>query len=250
MAINSTEKDIISLFTNNTLDSESKEYLHTHAKRYAFNINTIESLKTAFPENAKILDIGPSFFIEILRHYFPKNEVYTIGFKAEESRGGHFPAFIEVLDDHYYVFNLNDTQVKEKWIQTQAHDLIIFSEVIEHLYTSPNLVLAFLSTCLKKNGYILIQTPNAVSLIKRIKMLFGVHPYEQIRENHLNPGHYREYTQKELRTMLEKNGFTVKEVFYKSYFSKSSLKGKLYNKIQSFMPGSWRDAITLVAQKN
>ncbi|RLD25746.1 MAG: hypothetical protein DRI70_06655 [Bacteroidetes bacterium] len=72
------------------------------------------------------------------------------------------------------------------------------SEVIEHLYTSPVRVLSFLKTLLLPGGLILVTTPNGLSISRRLKLLFGIHPYEMIRESRVNPGHIREYTQSEL----------------------------------------------------
>ena len=44
----------------------------------------------------------------------------------------------------------------------------------------------------------MVSTPNALWLKHRIKLLMGRHPYELIREDKGNPGHFREYTAGEL----------------------------------------------------
>ncbi|MDP9149663.1 MAG: hypothetical protein M3O36_06955 [Myxococcota bacterium] len=45
----------------------------------------------------------------------------------------------------------------------------MFAEVLEHLHTAPELVLAFLRRLLLPQGLLILQTPNAASLSKRIK---------------------------------------------------------------------------------
>jgi hypothetical protein len=90
--------------------------------------------------------------------------------------------------------------------------------VIEHLYTSPKLVLGFLRRLVSPSGVLLIQTPNAVSLTKRVKLLAGAHPYEKIRETARNPGHFREYTAGELREYAAASGFEVLHCRHYNYF--------------------------------
>lgn len=87
--------------------------------------------------------------------------------------------------------------------------MVVFAEVIEHLYASPRLVLRFLHHLLSGAGVLLIQTPNAASLTKRVKLLAGSNPYEKIREDATNPGHFREYTASELREYASSEGFEV-----------------------------------------
>ena len=79
-----------------------------------------------------------------------------------------------------------------------GYELIIMAEVIEHLYTSPSLVPGLLQSLLRPGGLLIVQTPNALAIGRRFKMLLGRHPFELIRENPHNPGHFREYTAREL----------------------------------------------------
>ena len=96
--------------------------------------------------------------------------------------------------------------------------MVVFAEVIEHLYTAPELVIGFLSHVLVANGSLILQTPNAVSLTKRLKLGIGVNPFEQIRIDRLNPGHYREYTLDELVDILTRSQFSIEKSWRKYYF--------------------------------
>jgi len=75
--------------------------------------------------------------------------------------------------------------------------------VIEHIYTAPELSLLLLSSLLKKDGKIVVSTPNAAALHHRLRLLRGVNPFERIRYYDKNPAHFREYTADELRNMAE-----------------------------------------------
>jgi SAM-dependent methyltransferase len=118
----------------------------------------------------------------------------------------------------HIVFNLNDAQNVDEIESVEPFDLIVFGEVIEHLYTAPELVLGFLSKLLSPGGLILCQTPNAVALSKRVRMFIGTNPYQRIRINTSNPGHFREYTREELMSIGERVGLRVVMHQYKDYF--------------------------------
>ena len=59
-----------------------------------------------------------------------------------------------------------------------GYELIIMAEVIEHLYTSPSLVPGLLQSLLRPGGLLIVQTPNALAIGRRFKMLLGRHPFE------------------------------------------------------------------------
>ncbi|MCX7785871.1 MAG: hypothetical protein N2201_06585, partial [candidate division WOR-3 bacterium] len=125
----------------------------------------------------------------------------------------------------------------------------VLAEVIEHLYTSPICVLKFIDSFLSSNGFLIIQTPNAASLLKRITLLIGRNPYEMIREGPFNPGHYREYTKKELFLLAQQIGYKVFWFKYSNYFNRLSKIEKIYGFAQKFMPPSLNDGMTLILQK-
>ena len=90
-------------------------------------------------------------------------------------------------------FDLNDAQYRERWIRTPPIHLAVMAEVLEHLYTAPTLVLGFAYSLMEPGGILIVETPNAASLKKRLRLLVGRHPYEMIRENAVNPGHFRPF---------------------------------------------------------
>ena len=178
--------------------------------------------------------------------------VDTLGFPQDEDTD---------LGKHYH-FNLNDSQEPNLWRKDlEPYDLIIFAEVIEHLYTSPNFVLSFLNSITSVGGRIILQTPNAVALHKRIKILLGKHPYEKIREDNTDPGHFREYTKQELIDYSENTGFKLQNLLYGNYFDyryrelpdrpdmKYEPKLKLINDFYSLCPASYKPGLTCVLVK-
>jgi len=229
------------------IESYKDEYLNYHMPRYEDLMKIIASYNSTETE---ILDIGNSRFSEIVATLF-KCQVDELGF-AEDSQRSFGKRF---------KFDLNNAQEQELWrTDIGPYDIIIFAEVIEHLYTSPNLVLNFLSSLLKKGGKLIIQTPNATVFHKRIQLLLGQNPYMLINENNRNPGHFREYTKSELKTYAKKCGFEVADFYYGNYFdyrytfaqsNQSNKKNYLsiVNWIYAICPPSFRPGITMVLQK-
>jgi len=245
--------DIVNYYKNIATDEESMRYLAIHAKRYALLLKIIQHIRnTMHAEKINVIDIGPSFLTEQVQSLLKNDAVYYLGYSHPESRGGHFPEKIILDTDKFIRFDLNDVQYKEKWISVPSGSIVILAEVIEHLFTAPQLILNFIRTFLEKNGVLIVQTPNAVSLFKRIKIAFGENPFEMIRENSQNPGHFREYTKKELLSMAGGCNFKIIDFFYSNYFELHpfNYKAALYRIAQYTLGKSFYDGMTIVLQKN
>lgn len=237
-----TINEILNYFQDRKVDHE---YLKDHCKRYEFLIAQIDKiinkLSPKIKKPIRILDLGPSFQTEILRTTIPQVIVDSLGFY--DSR-----VFIRSKDKHIE-YDLNNIQYNENWLKMKKYDLIIMAELIEHLYTSPSLILGCIVAWLNKEGYLIIQTPNAISLNRRLKMILGRHPYDLIRETRLNPGHFREYTNLELVSFGEKAGLAVDYYTASNYFRHKGITGSIYNSLCNLLPKSFKDGITICFRK-
>jgi len=242
--------DIINYFSNKKINNNSMSYIGTHAKRFAYMLNEIRKIREYIKESSiTVLDIGPSFFTELYNIEFPDDSIYTLGFSDQESRGGHFPIEIKFDESKHFHYNLNDSQCSNSLPEGMPKfDIVIMAEVIEHLYTSPQIVVKCIRSIVKQNGYMVIQTPNAVSLSKRMKLMFkGENPYELIRLDYRNPGHFREYTKKELLKIFKDISFDVHKIEVTNYIDFDSTKGEKQKFIRSlFFPGLRRYIFTVL----
>ena len=194
-------------------DAAADPYACYHAPRYAVALELVRPFVQA--GRSRVLDVGPSRLTALLHSHF-QVVVDSLGFEVE----GPTPT------GRHYHFDLNLAQEEASFrtdlpgdgTDLPGYDLVVLAEVIEHLHTSPKLVLTFLRRWLAPSGVLLIQTPNAVALTKRLKLLVGRHPYEKIRENAMNPGHFREYTAGELREYATLAGFDVLHCRHYNYF--------------------------------
>jgi SAM-dependent methyltransferase len=236
------KEQIISYFnTNYQLNEEQTAYLNTHAKRFELVLKHINQ-----SNDQQVLDIGPSFLSILLKEKY-QNNLTLLGFADLESTGGHLPDIEILKQNNLIVQDLNFWKV-DKNIHLK-YDLIICAEVMEHLYSSPVILLQNFYNSLKSNGVLMIQTPNAVALKNRIKLLFGKNPYDIPRENVKNPGHFREYTVKELADITQKAGFEVQEVITDEYFENASIKSKIYRSLKTIIPASLKSGITIILKK-
>jgi len=122
----------------------------------------------------------------------------------------------------------------------------LFAEVIEHLYVPPTRVLAMLRGMLRPGGVLLIQTPNPVNLARRLALLGGKSPFEIIRDDSNNPGHYCEYTVENLLYLAEVAEMDVLEYSVRNYFGE---KKPLYNLACNLLPGRMAEGITIVMRR-
>lgn len=228
------------------------EYFIYHAPRYELLITKIKDLicripKSDHPEKSnlklKILDFGPHFFTQIIR-----KETDTI----VDQLGWRFDSVSKLREYEKHIeFDLNNCVNEINWPETGEYEIIVACEIIEHVYTSPEFIFPFFKKILKRGGFLVIGTPNAVSLKNRLEMIVGRNPYELIRTTLNNPGHFREYTKQEIIDYAYLAGFKLFDSNISSIFNyiNHGLIGKIYKKLTNILPSSYRDNMTLIFKK-
>jgi len=186
------------------------------------------------------LDVGPSHQTIFLKNSFPDTSIRTAGFfdgrfERSLSRANHME------------FDLNDAPFPERTPKGGVEcEVVVMAEVIEHLYTPARLVLECVKQWMKPGGTLILQTPNPVSLGKRIALARGVSPFEMVREETHNPGHFCEFTVEEICAAVKSAGLTVTSAGTQNYFGRHS---RIYDALCAVLPGSLHDGITLTAKK-
>lgn len=211
---------------------EEQVYLRTHARRYELLLRIAERIGPS-----TVLVVGPSYESVFLRVAFPGSTVNTLGWQDHR-----FP--LRQGEGHVEV-DLNDTA---SYPGLEPHALVVCCEVIEHLHVPPVPVLGFLATAVQLGGHLILQTPNATALPKRLRMALGRNPYDPIRDDPGNPGHFHEYTVRELLDAVDAAGLQVEEHLTANYFDHGSRKNQAYRALGRFLPGTLREGITVVAR--
>jgi SAM-dependent methyltransferase len=218
-------------FPQRPRNPDEQVYLRTHARRYAVLLELVEGFA---PKT--ILVVGPSYESVLLREAIPGATVDTLGW--EDHR------FPRVAGERHLQHDLNDPDYPD----LDPHDVIVCAEVIEHLHVPAELVLRALAAGLAHDGHLVLQTPNATALPKRLRMVVGRNPYEPIRSQPGNPGHFHEYTVNELRDAFEAAGLELERLIAANYFDHGSRKNRAYRAVGPALPSRLREGITVVAR--
>lgn len=233
--------------------------LGVHAKRYERLVSVVGSLVTEIQERSRpvtILDVGPWWQTELFRR-LPNTLVNTMGLLEK-------PPLIDKprSGELYFQQDLNRAVYEDYRSDIPQHDLVIMAEVIEHLPVAPTHILRKVRKMLKPGGFLVLSTPNAVSLGKRIKMLKGQCPYTAISEDPNYPSHFREYTVPELVKYAESCGFSCTRYGITNdwnWRNNPSLNGEkgsvnigraVADRVQEILdsasPSTWRQSILMV----
>ena len=220
-----------------SLSEDSTTYWQFHARRFRWTTLLAQSLILNEQKDCHILDLGNSFQTLMLDRIMPDARIDTMGFFD--------PRYAPGGASTHYDYDLNQAFNAQGWPEPERkYSLITFFEVIEHLHVSPSHLLKLLAEYLKDDGYLVISTPNAARLSNRLMAMRGQNPYERLRENHhIDPGHIREYTKKELEDYAHAAGFKVEEIFQEDLTGTLS---PLLSYIQKLFPGFRNDLICVL----
>ena len=150
-----------------------------------------------------------------------------------------------------YLFNLENGLPDE--VKNVQYDYIICSHVLEHI-CYPEQLLKDIRGCIKKDGKIVVALPNLLHYASRWQLLKG-------EFNYLGAGiwdntHFKWYTFRTGKTLLEKNGFKViyhsvtgmlpGNSFFAKFLSKKAA-ATMYNQLKKLSPGLFGYQLVYVA---
>ncbi|MEE9166786.1 MAG: methyltransferase domain-containing protein [Candidatus Neomarinimicrobiota bacterium] len=191
------------LIDNEKIRTCGKEISEIYASRQQTRFNlTLQTCKKYVPQKeSNVLDVGRSDLTHKLSRYY--SHVMSLGFDLNLDDGGHRET-VEIDNVEHITYDLNESKHVDTWPDYPGKfDLITLCETVEHLNTPPEFSLLMLKYFLKSNGYLVVTTPNAVSIHKRILFLMGKNPFERIRYFSQNPGDFRQYTRAEFRELAK-----------------------------------------------
>lgn len=171
------------------------EKLYFEASRDKFRL--LLELMEAGPHGS-ILELGTSRFSLLLKGTRPELEVVTLDLGpdgGECARAGVTQVVADLLEPPIP-------------LPEATFDVVLFSEVLEHLQGNPRVAFREILRVLKPGGRMLLTTPNLARLTNRLKLLLGRSPLERVGPPGWG-GHIREYCLEEVVDFVRTAGFEV-----------------------------------------
>jgi SAM-dependent methyltransferase len=159
-----------------------------------------------------LLDVGAQF--GSLAIYAAK-----LGCRAAAVDYGPFAKiYRDIAADHGVEYRECDVGSQPLPFRDFEFEFVTYTDVLEHHSFSSKRVLQEIHRVLAPGGQLILLTPNHASIYNRLKLLFGrsVHDdlnyfFDTCAEDMVYDGHHREYTRAEVKTILERTQFQVKE---------------------------------------
>src|SRR5262249_21256625 len=178
-------------------------------------VPTPDLLPAGTPES-RLLELGSEPYAEslCLSLVWPGQVAYANYSETGERRGSHTLVEVGGTRTKTYDYDVFNVETDEFPYADGTFDVVVFSEIIEHLAINPVWTLAEIHRVLKPNGHLILTTPNALSIERVSCALTGRRPFV----DHYSPGfgygarHNREYASYELHALLDGTGFEVESV--------------------------------------
>lgn len=217
-------------------------------------LNIAETVLRYLPAGARVLDFGcgPCDKTALLQ---------MLGFKCS--------AYDDLQDDWHKIKGNRDKIVdfaRETGIDFRlagngpfpfakmSFDMLILTDILEHLHDSPCQLMNDLLELVKPEGYLLVIVPNAVNIRKRINVMFGRTNLPPFEYYYWYPGpwrgHVREYTKGDLIKLAKYLDLDIVEL-RSAHNTLTKLPGFLrpiYLALTVVFTG-WRESWLLVAKK-
>lgn len=242
-----TISQILSAVEKTIQTRQEREYFLIHEARYKTILGHLKNKKL------RILDVGCFPYhlgtaMEMMGH-----DVYGIASEHEP-----------IKDKKIALCNIEKDTFPYK---DNYFDIVLCTEVLEHLPQSPVHAVREMYRVTKPRGQILITTPNIARSINRLKLLLGksvMYPLEQILENdgggsNLYHRHNREYTLSELVNLVSRQKWTIETASHFVSYTPMRRRvtpdplwrkaGKSANYALMMMASSLRDTLLVIGKK-
>ncbi len=177
------------------------------------NFERLKIIKKLLPEKGKLLEIG-AWDGTTIKYYKQKFKGETYGIDISKK-------IIKKAEKHFDNLKKCDLNKEKIPYKNNYFDIVICSEVIEHIYDTDRL-LEEIKRVLKNTGFLIISTPNLSSFINRIFILFGLQPLgtevsclksgygNPLRKQNLIPsGHIRNFTYRAFKDIVITHKFKI-----------------------------------------
>lgn len=199
---------------------DQREYGLIHRRRF-FELFNLSAELIAGVEKPLVLEFGVGEHTRLYKDFLPGVRLHTAEYPNRYGTD-------RLNVDYPYELDLSLRASREaSSIATAAYDLVLFSEVIEHLIVNPIEIIEWLLSLVKPCGYLLLSTPNMFAKYNMEAYLSydnPLPPFPTEEARTLGQAHLREYSHIELlRFVLAAGGKTKALLFSSCWDSEETL---------------------------
>jgi len=171
-------------------------------------------------EGEKVLDIGcaTGYFAEKLN----EKKCKVVGIEMEPSAAKLAERFCQK------VFIGDAMKISSFSIQKNYFDVILMLDVLEH-FKDPEAILLSVKNYLKREGRLIISTPNVAHISVRVKIMAGKFDYQE--SGILDKSHLHFFTKKNLIKIIKEAGLGISEINYSADFGQIPVFGRILRRI-------------------
>jgi len=189
---------------------EGRDYLAESIHRF---VQTLELLPAAPSPEATLLELGANpYYLTLLIQKATAYHLASANYFGDQfGTAGEQVVTNEALGEQYrFRFDHFNVEKDRFPYEDATFDGVLFCEIIEHLTQDPTHALCEIHRVLKPDGFVIVTTPNVMSLPKLMALLWG-------RSNIYTPysgygvygRHQREYALGELQDLVRGCGFEI-----------------------------------------
>lgn len=101
-----------------------------------------------------------------------------------------------------------DIEAKLWPFENRYFDVVVAAEIIEHIFDTDRF-LDIIFSKLKKNGFLVLTTPNLATLGRRLLLVVGKDPLTEVRFDKNSAGHIRYFVKNSLEYLLKEHSFKI-----------------------------------------
>lgn len=215
-----------------------KRYMEEHQYRFAY-------IKARIPSSCsllRILDIGTTPFTLSLKRTYSNYDVYGL------DRTEHLAARCRSEGVNLILADLDTDSIP---VEDDWFDVVIFTEVLEHVFAPPSDVLRRITRKIKPGGKLILSVPNIATLLNRLNLLIGKTPLpdpdDQMKKDWVHGhGHLHEYTKQELCLVLKRCRLTIETIKYLAPCPQSFMRQRGQKLIPQVLKIGYYTALALV----
>lgn len=223
---------------------DGHDYVAFHSLRMVELMGFLERWNKDHPIRS-ILDVGLSPFFKLYQELFPEAEAFLVDYHAPPA------AYLQSIGAKgAYQIDLN-----KNWVSSshggpvnRSFDIIVFTEVVEHLLIDPAEALRDLLAVLNPGGIIYFSTPNYLNITALERLLDRSNPqqrYTKADGNRGNHYHLREYSFSELADAVRQAGGELAFQAFSDCWDKDALSAEVLEEL----PVAMRSNLLLLVRK-